>query len=581
MSYRRLKRLLGETNFELKTLALFGTGLTVLAVITTWLYWWRTSALVDEQNRRIARLMVSPIIIAHHWRWDQPEEMKEQFGATITRMTKDLAIDTDVTEKLSEYEWELFSPDTDAPPEKRAMDQAGADAARKLKELVASGHEGPLEFITEDVERGEIQYFIGVRARKSCIDCHRTISGETDIAENSLIGVVKVPMPMTEARNALDKAFAFVISAQFVLVVLAILGVYLVIRYVITKPVMHLKRVSDAVAQGNLDMRADIRTGDEFEELSHAFNRMLRHLVTIQEELKDVNTNLDTKIDQLAQVNLRLYEMNNLKNEFLASMSHELRTPLNSILGFSDILASADNIDERQQRFVDNIQSSGRHLLALINDVLDLAKIESGKMELHATEISVTDLVERRAATMAPLAEKKNIELSCHVADDLPLLLQDAGKLQQILNNLLSNAIKFTPEGGRVRVRAERHGVDRCDLVVEDNGVGIPLEDQERIFEKFRQGTTIPGQDDLLTREFEGTGLGLSIVRELTRLLGGEVLLDSEFGKGSTFRIRLPIELDAQARLSHPVTVNARQWTAGTEQAGTEVLNELEQRQET
>ncbi|GIT28416.1 MAG: hypothetical protein Ct9H300mP1_04620 [Planctomycetaceae bacterium] len=141
-------------------------------------------------------------------------------------------------------------------------------------------------------------------------------------------------MPLEQARASIHRVFAFVISAEFVKVVLAILAIYVIVRYVITKPVMHLKKVSDAIAQGNLDMRAEIRTGDEFEELSHAFNRMLRHLVTIQDELKDVNNDLDNKIDQLAQVNLRLYELNNLKNEFLATMSHELRISAQQHPGF-------------------------------------------------------------------------------------------------------------------------------------------------------------------------------------------------------------------------------------------------------
>jgi signal transduction histidine kinase len=224
-------------------------------------------------------------------------------------------------------------------------------------------------------------------------------------------------------------------------------------------------------------------------------------------------------------------------------MSHELRTPLNSILGFSDVLAGADNLSDRQKRYVSNITAAGRNLLGMINDVLDLAKIESGKMELAVIEFSITDLVERQVASMLPLAEKKNIELTWHVDEELPALRQDAGKLQQILGNLVSNAIKFTPEGGRVRVEATRHDHQTVDLIVEDTGVGIPLEDQAVIFEKFRQGKTIPGQEDALTRQYGGSGLGLSIVKELTKLLEGEVLLASEFGKGSTFTIRIPIRL--------------------------------------
>jgi signal transduction histidine kinase len=322
------------------------------------------------------------------------------------------------------------------------------------------------------------------------------------------------------------------------------LAAYAIVRYVIVKPVLHLKDVSDQVARGNLEQRADIRTGDEFEELSHAFNRMLRHLVAVQDELRAVNTDLDAKVDQLAQVNLRLYEMNKLKDDFLATMSHELRTPLNSILGFSDILARSDNITDKQKRFVRNIQTSGNNLMAMINDLLDLAKIESGRMEIQIVECSLADLVERQVNSLNPLAEKKNIDLSFEIGPQIPLLVQDSVKIQQILDNLLSNAIKFTPEGGRVRLRANRVDDLFFEIVVEDTGIGIPLNEQAMIFEKFRQGHTLPGQSDAMTREYGGTGLGLSIVKELSKLLGGEVSVVSEFGRGSTFTVRLPMRLD-------------------------------------
>jgi signal transduction histidine kinase len=322
------------------------------------------------------------------------------------------------------------------------------------------------------------------------------------------------------------------------------------VRYVIVKPVQHLNQVSEAIAHGDLDQRADIRTGDDFEELSHAFNRMLRHLVTIQDELRQVNTNLDAKVDELAQANLSLHEMNKLKSEFLATMSHELRTPLNSILGFSDVLGSAENLNDRQKKYLSNIRTSGQHLLALINDILDLAKIEAGKMEVHPVDLSVRDLVERVAASMLPLAERKNIDLQWDVDPRVPVLFQDAGKLQQVLNNLVSNAVKFTPEGGRIRVRALPADEDHLDIIVADTGIGIPLEDQAKIFDKFRQGRNVAGRHDTLSRDFEGTGLGLSIVKELCKLLGGEVSVESEFGKGSTFTVRLPVE--TRAALSDP-----------------------------
>jgi signal transduction histidine kinase len=268
---------------------------------------------------------------------------------------------------------------------------------------------------------------------------------------------------------------------------------------------------------------------------------MLRSLVSMQDELRKVNIDLDGKLDELARANMALFEMNRLKSEFLATVSHELRTPLNSILGFGDLLTEVDSLDAKQKRWVQNIQTSGKSLLALINDVLDLAKLEAGKMQVHIEEFSLRDAIEAQIQIMKPLADKKNIALNADIEPAIPILKQDSTKLGQILSNLLSNAIKFTPEGGQIRIIA-RTDDDAVSISVVDNGVGIALEDQKLIFEKFRQ------TENTLTRKYGGTGLGLSIVRELVKLLGGdEVQLASELGRGSTFTIRIPFVLSEKA----------------------------------
>jgi signal transduction histidine kinase len=307
--------------------------------------------------------------------------------------------------------------------------------------------------------------------------------------------------------------------------------------------------VSDEVRRGNIEARAEIHTADEFEELGVAFNRMLRGLIDTQEELKKANTALDDKVDELAQANLHLYETNRLKGDFLATMSHELRTPLNSILGFSDVLGGNPALDAKQQRYVENIRSSGRMLLEMINDILDLAKIEAGKMEIRPTVFRLEAAVSAQCDMIRPLAEKRQIDVTFEIAAGLDEVEQDQGKVQQILANLLSNAVKFTPEGGRVDVVArlvEPAGggpADEFALDVSDTGVGIADGDQQAIFEKFRQGSVFR-RDDAMTREYSGTGLGLSIVRELCRLLGGDVALESQLGRGSRFTVTLPLRLE-------------------------------------
>ena len=603
MSYRTFKRLLGETNFEVKCLVLFGFGLSLLAVLTLALYWWQTSSLIENHYRTTARLLIAPMIMQRHQDWPAktqlrfdraaanvgepdvappetgpvPEEAPDmppleappdgsaddsffKFFVNFTKSIDKIAAELQ-PEHLRDFKFDMVQTSNAGAFDRPSgdMDYAALSAVREGgDEFVYIVEEPPDPEGGEDAT-GKYHFYSAIRAKKSCLVCHhhrqrQTENGPVAQKEGDLLGMAKVSLPLETIESARHQANAFVITSEFIKVVLAIVAIYLVVRYVITKPVLHLKKVSDAIAHGNLDMRADIRTGDEFEELSHAFNRMLRHLVTVQDELREVNADLDGKVDELAQVNLKLYATNNMKNEFLATMSHELRTPLNSILGFSDVLCAADNLDERQKRYASNIATSGKSLMALINDVLDLAKIESGKMDIHPAEFAVEDLIERHAATMTPIAERRNIALSSSVEPNLPNLFQDPGKLQQILNNLLSNAIKFTPEGGRVRVSAEKRDEKNVALIVEDNGIGIPLDEQERIFEKFRQGKGVPGQEDALTRKYEGTGLGLSIVKELSLLLDGEVSLESEFGKGSTFTVVVPFVLDKIAAVDEAAT---------------------------
>ena len=469
-------------------------------------------------------------------------------GEQIDTLAKDLK-----PAELREYNRKFLAARPDqASAEDRPSEESENEALRQI-------NKGEPFYVHEDSDAGTYQYYEPIRASQSCLVCHGAPNPHMkaseassakrkllDFKEGELMAVAKLTFPLSETQEEIARNNALLITLALVTGFLAMTVSYLIVRYIIVKPVLHLKEVSDAVAHGDLDQRADIRTGDEFEELSHAYNRMLRHLVTTQDELRTVNSSLDGKVDQLARANLSLHEMNKLKNDFLATMSHELRTPLNSILGFSDVLSGADALNDRQKKYVANIQTSGRHLLTLINDILDLAKIEAGKMELHPSEFAIADLVERMSGAMAPLAEKKNIELTMHVDQSLPIVTQDAGKLQQILYNLLSNAVKFTPDGGRVKVLALPHEGGQVDLIVADTGIGIPLEDQTVIFQKFRQGRALPGQEEgAMTREFEGTGLGLSIVKELSRLLGGEVILESEFGKGSTFTVRIPLQLDS------------------------------------
>ncbi len=548
MSYRTIKRILGETSLERKCRFLFGGGLMLLITGSFYFYAHLNRQVMREQNRDRGRLLIAPNLLAHHaGKLEQDEDYRQMFGDLRTPQEPT----SDATDFLI---FRLYKPDptnSEVGAAHRPETAEAHEAIGTIRRLHAAGEE-MLEADAEDRE-GDLplyNYYGAVRARESCIKCHNDphrfpeIRGRPDRQVGDLLGIAHITFPLEAVDRKIARNNAVLIAMAIVTAFLAMMAAYAIVRYVIVKPVLHLKDVSDSIAHGDLDQRADIRTGDEFEELSHAFNRMLRHLLTLQDELRQVNTNLDGKVDELAQANLSLHEMNKLKSEFLATMSHELRTPLNSILGFSELLAGAKNLEEKQRRFLKNIESSGQSLLTLIDDILQLAKIEAGKMDLHLQKFPLNDLIDRSVAGIRPLAEKRNIELRWAPDPELPEVQQDAGKLQQILYNLLSNSVKFTPEGGRIVVHAVPGTDDRISLIVADNGIGIPLEDQATIFEKFRQGRTTLAETDALTREHEGTGLGLSIVKELTRLLGGEVLLESEFGKGSTFTVRIPRHLE-------------------------------------
>ena len=277
---------------------------------------------------------------------------------------------------------------------------------------------------------------------------------------------------------------------------------------------------------------------------------MLRQLANNQEELKDVNDNLNVKVDELAQANMRLYEMNRLKSDFLATMSHELRTPLNSIIGFSDVLESIASLDDKQKRYVRNIQTSGKMLLEMINDILDLAKIESGKMEVRLSDFRI-DHGDYGPVRHGPAADgaqehrpRKPIE------PDLPEMFQDQAKVQQILNNLLSNAIKFTPEGGRIVISAQRGDPSQLLLQVADTGRGHRRGRPGRDLRKIPPGQIGAHRrrrhDPRILRHGPGAVDRQGAVQAAGRR---NLAWKASWAKGSTFTVRLPWTRADQPRL--------------------------------
>ncbi|HSY49923.1 MAG TPA: PAS domain S-box protein [Thermoanaerobaculia bacterium] len=239
----------------------------------------------------------------------------------------------------------------------------------------------------------------------------------------------------------------------------------------------------------------------------------------------------------LQEKNAELERANQAKDRFLASMSHELRTPLNGIIGFAEFLSDGKpgSINDKQKEYLGDILNSGRHLLHLINDMLDLVKVQAGKVELSAERFSLREAIGEVCAGIRPIAETKRIAVKVEIAPGLDFVTLDQQRFKQILYNLLSNALKFTDDGGHVGVEAALHGKESLQLAVSDDGIGIRREDIGRLFTEFEQLETGTA------RRFGGTGLGLALTRSLVILHGGEIGVESEFGMGSTFRVTLPL----------------------------------------
>ena len=285
---------------------------------------------------------------------------------------------------------------------------------------------------------------------------------------------------------------------------------------------------------------------EELEQQSNTLQASQARLENQQVELEQINANLEEQTqalekerDHLSRVRADLQRASAYKSEFLANMSHELRTPLNSTLILAKLLGENrdGNLNAEQIKFADTIYSAGNDLLTLINDILDLSKIEAGKLDVRPEEIPLARLRDELTDVFRPVARDKGIELTATAETDVPAtLVTDSTRLQQVLKNLLSNALKFTDRGG-VELRVRRVAGGRIAFDVKDTGIGIPRDQHEAIFEAFRQA------DGTTNRKYGGTGLGLSISRDLARLLGGELTLDSAPGRGSTFTLILPEQL--------------------------------------
>ncbi|MFA7383630.1 MAG: ATP-binding protein [Desulfurivibrionaceae bacterium] len=294
------------------------------------------------------------------------------------------------------------------------------------------------------------------------------------------------------------------------------IGLAILLGYVVSSslmgPVMLMDERLRQIASGDFSRQVDVPNRDELGTLANNLNSMNNELRCLYQQLKAASRH---------------------KSEFLANASHELRTPLNAIIGFSGILKKRmfGDLNEKQAEYVDDIYTSGNHLLSLINDLLDLAKVESGRIELDVKQFDLPSALENSITLLKERANRHGIMIDLAIDERLSSFMGDERKLKQIMLNLLSNAVKFTPDGGRIGVKADPAD-GGVQISVNDTGVGITPEDQQVIFEEFRQ----VGDD---SHKREGTGLGLTLTKRLVELHGGKIQVESEAGKGSTFTFTL------------------------------------------
>lgn len=505
-----------------KCLLLFGGAVVLIVLAALTAPWLRMNALVEERQIEVSRRLTDI--------WQRLDADARQAGTPAERDEHG----------FSEY--------------------AGVRARWiGLEEAERLGEEDPL--IRRSFER-----FRGDPKQTDAIDSswdgatrlYRYVRAARPAGEGELTGLVLMERRSEDTGVLLVVNTVYLISAGLMVLALALLVFYLVTHKLVLGPVRTLRETAERVREGDLSTRSEIKTGDEYEELSGAFNAMLNWLEEGRVQQEAANRALDSKLTELAQANSALYEANKLKADFLASISHELRTPLNSIIGFAELLLEIARHDAdrgertealaKRTRYLEHIVQAGRSLLEMIESLLEMAKIEAGRVEVEVEPVSLRDACETLVAMIHPLASKKGIEVVTELPADLPIIRTDAKRLQQILFNFLSNAVKFiepderTGRSGRITIRGERLGPvddrspDRVRLSVIDTGPGISRAEQERIFEKFYQ------LDTGHTREHSGVGLGLAICRELADLLQGELQLVSDVGRGSMFSLILPVE---------------------------------------
>jgi signal transduction histidine kinase len=410
------------------------------------------------------------------------------------------------------------------------IEEAAPEAERQIIQKIRSGQEEAMTVVADIANL--------VRDGKIAAATNLQITREDPLyrAIDALVGLVvqHENERMSTLRGSIDTANqrSLVVMGGFavVSVLLALVGGF-VISWAFILPVRAAQAFLSDVGEGRFGGSVTVPNRDEFGALAARLNDTTRELARLDAEQRQA-------ADVLRSLNARLEQASRAKSEFLANMSHELRTPLNAILGFTEMIQDDlyGEVPADLKEPLADIQTNGHHLLRLINDVLDLSKIEAGRMELSLGDYVVEDVVNTVRASLRSLASERELEFTAEVEPNLPVAYGDGKRITQCLMNLVGNALKFTKHG-RVAIGVEREG-DMLRYQVSDTGIGIPADQINAVFAEFRQ------VDATTTRDFGGTGLGLSITKKFVELHGGRIWVESELGKGSTFYFTIPLRVE-------------------------------------
>jgi len=429
-----------------------------------------------------------------------PEMNKEELGREIVAVDRAILSAAKLLPASTFRDRLGFRPPPDEEQDLGRIRENGDRLASKLQQLVDAEEIGPTQAVRANSLRGEAESLANeLDARATELANSTTSRTDALIAQNA--------SAYEHSRNV------FIGVAAAAIALALVLG--FVLSWSMIGPIQSIDTRLAAIASGDFSGHVDVTNRDELGALATNVNRM-------NDELRRLYRELETTSQH--------------KSDFLANMSHELRTPMNAIIGFSQVLREGlvGDVNEKQAEYLDDILSSGNHLLSLINDVLDLSKVEAGQVELQVAPFSLQDALERGVSMVREQAMTEGVQVNLHRNGSLDVVSGDERRIRQVIFNLLSNAVKFTPEGGQVDVNAAR--VDgEMRVSVADSGPGIAAEDLERIFEEFQQTEAGASQH-------EGTGLGLALSKRFVEMHGGRIWCESELGEGSTFEFTLPVK---------------------------------------